>query len=162
MSNDTLTITDNRTGKTYEIPIENDTIPAIALRQIKVNEDDFGMMTYDPGYSNTAPVKSNVTYIDGDKGILRYRGYPIEQLAEKSTFLEVAYLLIYGELPTKEQYARWEYDILHRTFVHENLAAALEAFRYDAHPMSMLISGLSIMATMYPEAPQRNRPQNTG
>ncbi len=152
MSNDTLTVTDNRTGKTYEIPIENDTIPAIALRQIKVHDDDFGMMTYDPGYSNTAPVKSDVTFIDGDKGILRYRGYPIEQLAENSTFLEVAYLLIYGELPTKEEFARWEYDILHRTFVHENLAAALEAFRYDAHPMSMLISGLSIMATMYPEA----------
>ena len=152
MSNDTLTVTDNRTGKTYEIPIENDTIPAIALRQIKVNDDDFGMMTYDPGYSNTAPVKSEVTFIDGDKGILRYRGYPIEQLAENSTFLEVAYLLIYGELPTKEEFARWEYDILHRTFVHENLAAALEAFRYDAHPMSMLISGLSIMSTMYPEA----------
>lgn len=152
MTKDTLTVTDNRTGETYEIPIENDTIPAIALRQIKVKDDDFGMMTYDPGYSNTAPVKSHVTYIDGDKGILRYRGYPIEQLAEKSTFLEVAYLLIYGELPSKEEYARWEYDVLHRTFIHENLAALLEAFRYDAHPMSMLISGLSIMSTMYPEA----------
>lgn len=152
MSKDTLTVTDNRTGKMYEIPIEDDTIPAIALRQIKVNDDDFGMMTYDPGYSNTAPVKSTITFIDGDKGILRYRGYPIEQLAEQSTFLEVAYLLIYGELPSKERYARWEYDVLHRTFVHENLAAALEAFRYDAHPMSMLISGLSIMSSMYPEA----------
>jgi len=152
MGSDTLTITDNRTGTTYEVPIENDTIRAIDLRQIKVHEDDFGMMTYDPGYSNTAPVKSQITFIDGDKGILRYRGYPIEQLAEKSTFLEVAYLLIYGELPSKKVYARWEYDVLHRTFIHENLAAALEAFRYDAHPMSMLISGLSIMSTMYPEA----------
>ena len=152
MSTDTLTVTDNRTGKSYAIPIENETIPAIALRQIKVHDNDFGMMTYDPGYSNTAPVKSDVTYIDGDKGILLYRGYPIEQLAEQSTFLEVAYLLIYGELPTQEEYAEWEYDILHRTFVHENLSCMLQAFRYDAHPMSMLISGLSIMATMYPEA----------
>ena len=159
MGSDTLTITDNRTGATYEVPIENDTIRAIDLRQIRVNDDDFGMMTYDPGYSNTAPVKSQITFIDGDKGILRYRGYPIEQLAEKSTFLEVAYLLIYGELPSKKVYARWEYDVLHRTFIHENLAASLEAFRYDAHPMSMLISGLSIMSTMYPEARKVDDPE---
>ncbi len=152
MSTETLTVTDNRTGKTYELPIENETIRAIDLRQIKVHDEDFGLMTYDPGYSNTAPVKSEITFIDGAKGVLQYRGYSIEELAEKSTFLEVAYLLIYGKLPNKQEYARWEYDVLHRTFVHENLAAALEAFRYDAHPMSMLISGLSIMATMYPEA----------
>jgi citrate synthase len=152
MTENTFTITDNRTGKSYEVPIEHETIRALALREIKVDEDDFGTMTYDPGYSNTAAVKSEITYIDGDRGILRYRGYPIEQLAENSTFLEVAYLLIYGELPTKEEYARWEYNVLHNTFVHENLAASLEAFRYDAHPMSMLIAGLSIMATMYPDA----------
>ncbi|MCC9075129.1 citrate synthase [Litorilinea aerophila] len=152
MSKNTLTITDNRTGKSYEIPIEHGTIPAMALRQIKVDPEDFGLMTYDPGYANTASCKSTITYIDGEKGILRYRGYPIEQLAEKSTFLEVAYLLIYGELPTKEQYEKWVYDVLHHTFVHQNLARMLEAFRYDAHPMSMLISALSILSTFHPEA----------
>lgn len=152
MTQNTLTVTDNRTGKTYEIPIENETIQAAALRQIKVNSDDFGLMTYDPGYSATASCKSNITYIDGDKGILQYRGYPIEQLAEQSSFLEVAYLLIYGELPTKEQYDKWVYNIMHHTFLHENLARMLEAFRYDAHPVNMLISALSIMSTFHPEA----------
>ena len=152
MSNNTLTITDNRNGKTYEIPVENETIPAIALRQIKLNPDDFGLMTYDPGYNNTASCKSEVTYIDGDKGILRYRGYPIEQLAEQSTFLETAYLLIYGELPSRKDAEQWTYDICHNTFIHENLARMLEAFRYDAHPMSMLIASLSIMSTLHPEA----------
>jgi len=151
MSTNTLTIVDNRTGKSYEVPIEHETIPAIALRQIKVNPDDFGLMTYDPGYGNTASCKSSITYIDGDKGILLYRGYPIEQLAEQSNFLEVAYLLIYGELPTKERRAKWEYDVHHHTFIHENLARMLEAFRYDAHPMSMLIGSLSIMSTFYSE-----------
>jgi citrate synthase len=152
MSNDTLTITDNRTGKSYEVPIENETIPGAALRQIKVNDDDFGLMTYDPGYGSTASCKSAITYIDGDAGILHYRGYPIEQLAEKSNFLEVAYLLIHGELPSQAQYDQWHHDVLHHTFVHENLARMLEAFRHDAHPMSMLISALSIMSTFHPEA----------
>ena len=114
MSKNSLTITDNRTGKTYEIPIEHDTIPAMALRQIKVNPDDFGMMTYDPAYMNTAACKSKITYIDGDKGILHYRGYPIEQLAEQSSYLEVAYLLIYGELPDKEQLDHWTNRIMRR------------------------------------------------
>ncbi len=152
MSTNSLTITDNRTGKTYEVPIEHDTIRASSLLQIKVKPDDFGLMTYDPGYSATAACKSQITYIDGDKGILLYRGYPIEQLAEQSSFLEVAYLLIYGELPSKERLDRWVWDVMHHTFVHENLARMLEAFRYDAHPMNMLISSLSIMSTLHPEA----------
>lgn len=148
----TLTVTDNRTGKRYEIPIQHDTINAIDLRQIKVNADDFGMMTYDPGYGNTASCKSNITYIDGDKGILRYRGYPIEQLAEQSTFLEVAYLLIYGELPDKKRAEEWEYKVCHHTFVHENLARLMQSFRYDAHPMGMLISAIAFMSTLHKEA----------
>lgn len=151
MTTNSITVTDNRTGKTYEIPIENETIPAGALRKIKVNPDDFGLMAYDPGYGNTASCKSAITYIDGDKGILRYRGYPIEQLAEHSSFLEVAYLLIHGELPNKEQLEKWEYDVMHHTFVHENLARMVETFRYDAHPMSILISALSIMSSMHPD-----------
>lgn len=150
--NNTLTITDNRTGKTYELPIEHDTINAIDLRQIKVNADDFGMMTYDPGYGNTAACKSDITYIDGDKGILRYRGYPIEQLAEHSNFLEVAYLLIYGSLPDKKTAEEWEHKVCHHTFVHENLTKLMQSFRYDAHPMGMLISGISFMSTLHKEA----------
>jgi citrate synthase len=152
MTDNSLTITDNRTGTTYNVPIELNTISANALRKIKVDDDDFGLMAYDPGYGATASCKSTITYIDGDKGILHYRGYPIEELAEKSSFLEVAYLLIYGELPSKERYDKWMHDVLHHTFVHENLARMLEAFRYDAHPMSMLISSLSIMSTFHPDA----------
>ncbi|GIK58750.1 MAG: citrate synthase [Chloroflexi bacterium] len=151
MSKETLTITDNRTGRTYEVPIENDTIKAISLRQIKVNDDDFGMMSYDPAFTNTASTKSTITYIDGDKGILEYRGYPIEQLAEQSNFLEVAYLILFGELPTKEQYDEWEYDILHHTFVHENIKQLMHAFRHDAHPMGMFIATVAAMSTYYPE-----------
>lgn len=149
---DTLTITDNRTGKTYEVPIEHDTIRAMDLRQIKVNDDDFGMMTYDPGYTNTASCKSSITYIDGDKGILEYRGYPIEQLAEKSSFIEVAYLLLNGELPNQEQLDQWDNDIDHHTVIHENIKRQMESFRYDAHPMGMLISTLGALSTFYPEA----------
>ncbi len=152
MSKDTLTVTDNRTGKTYEIPIENDTIRAIDLRQIKVNDDDFGMMTYDPAFLNTASCKSTITYIDGDKGILRYRGYPIEQLAEQSSFLEVAYLLIYGELPSKEQHEYWFNRIMRHTFIHESLSQMMSVFRYDAHPMGTLISAMAATSTFYPEA----------
>ena len=154
MSSNTLTITDNRTGKSYEIPIDHETINAQDLRQIKVHADDFGMMTYDPGLGSTAACKSSITYIDGDKGILRYRGYPIEQLAEQSTFLEVAYLLIYGELPDKPTLNKWEHDVLHHTFVHEDLKRMLQAFRYDAHPMGMLIGALAIMGTLHKEAKQ--------
>jgi citrate synthase len=152
MTQNTLTVTDNRTGKTYEIPIENETIQAAALRKIKVNPDDFGLMTYDPGYGATASCKSSITFIDGDKGILQYRGYPIEQLAEQSNFLEVAYLLIYGELPDKSQYEKWVYDIMHHTYVHENMARLLEAYRYDAHPVSMMISAIASLSTFHNEA----------
>ncbi|MCP4362817.1 MAG: citrate synthase [Chloroflexi bacterium] len=151
MSKNTLSITDNRTGQTYEIPVEHDTIEAMHLRQIKVNEDDFGMMSYDPGFKNTASTKSTITYIDGDKGILRYRGYPIEQLANNSNYLEVAYLTLFGELPTQEQYDQWEYDILHHTFVHENIKQLMHAFRHDAHPMGMFIATVAAMSTYYPE-----------
>jgi citrate synthase len=152
MPANTLTITDNRTGKTYEVPIEHDTIKADALRQIKVNTDDFGMMTYDPAFMNTASCKSSITYIDGDRGILQYRGIPIEQLAEQSTYLETAYLIMYGELPNKEQLATWTYEITHHTFLHESTKHLMEAFRYDAHPMSMFISIVAALSTFYPEA----------
>ncbi len=148
----TLSITDNRTGKTYEIPIEHDAIRAIDLRQIKVKPDDFGMLSYDPAYLNTASCKSNITYIDGAKGILRYRGYPIEQLAEKSTFLEVAWLLIYGELPTKDELDHWVDRIMHHTYIHTSLARLMQSFRYDAHPMGMFISTIAAMSTFHREA----------
>ncbi len=152
MSKDTLTITDNRTGKSYEIPIEYETIRAINLRQIKVNEDDFGLMSYDPAFTNTASCKSSITFIDGEKGILRYRGYPIEQLAENSNFLEVAYLLLHGELPTKEQYDQWVHDITYHTYIHENIRKFMDGFRYDAHPMGMLLSTVGALSTFYPES----------
>ncbi|MCB8951793.1 MAG: citrate synthase [Ardenticatenales bacterium] len=152
MSMETLTVTDNRTGHTYELPIQNGTIKAMDLRQIKVNSDDFGLMSYDPAFKNTASTKSTITFIDGDKGILRYRGYPIEQLAEHSTFLEVAYLILYGELPTQEKLAEWKHTITHHTLVHENLKSVIDGFRYDAHPMSILISSVSALGTFYPEA----------
>jgi citrate synthase len=152
MPANTLTITDNRTGKSYEVPIEHDTIKADALRQIKVNSTDFGMMTYDPAFMNTASCKSAITYIDGDAGILQYRGIPIDQLAEQSTYLETAYLIMYGELPDKEQLATWTYEITHHTFLHENIKQLMQAFRYDAHPMGMFISIVAAMSTFYPEA----------
>ncbi len=154
MPKDTLTITDNRTGKSYELPIEHETIRAMDLRQIKVEEDDFGLMAYDPGYVNTASCKSSITFIDGDKGILEYRGYPIEQLAEESNFLEVAYLIINGELPTEEQYDDWVGAIRQRTFLHENMKKLMEGFRYDAHPMGIFVSAVAAMSTYYPESKQ--------
>lgn len=160
MSENTLTITDNRTGKTYTIPIDNDTIKATDIRQIKVTSDEFGMMSYDPAFMNTASCKSAITYIDGDKGILRYRGYPIDQLAEKSSFLEVAYLIWYGELPTPSQLDEWVNDIVHHSLVHENIKAQFEAFRYDAHPMGMLISNAAALSTFYPEAREISDPIN--
>jgi citrate synthase len=159
MSRNTLTVVDNRTGKTYEIPVEHDTIRAIDLRKIKVKDDDFGLMTYDPAYLNTASCKSTITYIDGDKGILRYRGYPIEQLAEKSTYLEVAYLLLNGELPDKDQFASWTHQIMHHTYIHENLAELMKSFRYDAHPMGALISSVAALSTFHPEARNVDDPQ---
>jgi citrate synthase len=152
MSRDSLTITDNRNGKTYEVPITEDTIRALDLRQIKLNQDDFGMMSYDPAFNNTALCKSKVTFIDGDKGILRYRGYPIEELAERSTYLETAYLIIFGELPTRKQLEDWTYHVTHHTFIHESIKTFLDGFHYDAHPMGMLISTIAALSTFYPDA----------
>ena len=141
-ASESLTITDNRTGRTYEVPIEDGTIRAPALRDIKVDDDDFGLMTYDPAFMNTASCRSAITYIDGDKGILEYRGYPIEQLAEQSTYLEVAYLLVHGELPNQAQLDEWTHEITIHTFVHENVKKFMEGYRYDAHPMGMLCSSV--------------------
>ena len=151
-SKNTLTITDNRTGKQYEVPIQNDTIRALDLKQIKVSPEDFGLMTYDPAFMNTASCVSRITFIDGDRGILRYRGYPIEQLAERSTYLEVAYLILYGELPKKDELGQWEWDITHHTFIHENIKKFIDGFHYDAHPMGMLIATIAALSTFYPEA----------
>src|SRR5215831_13041922 len=151
-SRDALTLTDQRTGKTYEIPIADGTIRAIDLRQIKTGPDDFGLMSYDPAFLNTASCKSRITFIDGEKGILRYRGYPIEVLAEKCTYLEVAYLLLYGELPNRKQYEEWVHAITYHTMIHESLKKVMDAFNYDAHPMGMLIATVAAMSTFYPEA----------
>ncbi len=159
-ASDTLTITDNRTGRTYEVPIEDGTIRAIKLREIKVDENDFGLMSYDPAYLNTASCRSAITYIDGDKGILEYRGYPIEQLAEHSTYLEVAYLLVHGELPTQQQLDEWVHEITIHTFVHENVKKFMEGFRYDAHPMGMLVGAVGALSTFYPDANQIKDPDN--
>jgi citrate synthase len=152
MPKDTLTITDNRTGKSYELPIADGSIRAQDLRQIKAAPDDFGLMTYDPAFMNTASCKSRITYIDGDKGILRYRGYPIEQLAERSTFLETSYLLIHGELPQREQLETFTRTITFHTMVHENIRKFIDGFRYDAHPMGILVSTVAALSTFYPEA----------
>ncbi|EFA78935.1 citrate synthase [Heterostelium album PN500] len=148
----TLTVTDNRTGKTYEIAITNETCKALDFRPIKENPSDFGTMIYDPGYYNTAVCKSQITYIDGDQGILEYRGYSIEDLAANSSFVEVAYLLIFGSLPSSNQLNLWNSKIMNHTFIHENLIQLMKSFRYDAHPMGMLISSMSAMSTFYPEA----------
>ena len=151
-SGDTLTVTDNRTGQSYEIPIQDNTIRATELRKIKTSDDDFGLMTYDPAYMATASCRSSITFIDGEKGILEYRGYPIEQLAEKSSFLEVAYLLVKGDLPSADQLAGWEHEITIHTFVHENIKEFMQGFRYDAHPMGMLLAATGALSTFYPEA----------
>ena len=149
---DTLTITDNRTGKQYDVPLHDGTIRATDLRQIKVRADEFGMMTYDPAFMNTAACRSAITYIDGDNGILLYRGYPIEQLAERSDFLEVAYLILFGELPDALAYNDWRHQITLHTMLHTNLAKLMEGFRHDAHPMGMFISTVAALSTFYPEA----------
>ena len=148
----TLRITDGRTGRTYEVPIENGAIRATDLRQIKVEDNDFGLLSYDPAFLNTASTRSAITFIDGDRGILRYRGYPIEQLAEKASYLEVAYLLIHGELPKADALRTWKHDITHHTFVHENVKGFIEGFRYDAHPMGILVSTVAALSTFYPDA----------
>ena len=157
---DSLTIVDNRTGKRYEIPIQHGTIRAMDLRQIKVDEADFGLMSYDPAFTNTASCKSRITYIDGEKGILRYRGYPIEELAERSTYLETAYLLIHGELPTKAQLDDWTYHITHHTFIHESIKKFLDGFHYDAHPMGMLVSTVAALSTFYEDAKDIFNPES--
>src|SRR5947209_7389013 len=151
-SQDSLTITDNRTGKQYELPIEDGTIRATELRNIKTSEDDFGLMSYDPAYMATASCRSAVTFIDGERGILEYWGYPIEQLAEQSSYLEVAYLLIHGPLPTRQQLEEWTHLITIHTFVHENIKDFMHGFRYDAHPMGMLLASVGALSTFYPEA----------
>ena len=151
-ASDTLTVTDNRTGESYEVGIEDGTVKAMDFRQIKVSDDDFGLMTYDPAFTNTASVRSAVCYIDGEAGVLEYRGYPIEELCERSSYLEVAYLLIYGELPTQEQLDEWIFEITHHTFVHENIKKFVEGFRYDAHPMGMLLATVGALSTFYPDA----------
>jgi citrate synthase len=149
---ETLTITDNRTGKSYDVPVHDGTIKATDLRQIKVTADEFGMMTYDPAFMNTAACKSKITYIDGDKGVLLYRGYPIEQLAEQSDFLETAYLILFGELPTAKQYDEWTKSVMLHTMLHTNLSKLMEGFRHDAHPMGMFISTVGALSTFYPDA----------
>jgi len=152
MSEQNLTITDERTGKSYTLPIENGTVRAMELRKIKTDADDFGLMSYDPALMNTASTKSTITFIDGNKGILEYRGYPVDQLAEKCNYLQVAYLILFGELPNDEQLAVWTHDITYHTFVHESIKTLMQAFRYDAHPMGMFISTVAALSTFYPEA----------
>jgi len=167
MGKDTLTITDNRTGKTYEIPIQYGTYPTYGasirtadLRQIKVSEEDFGLMGYDPAFMNTASCKSTITFIDGERGILRYRGYPIEELAERGSFLETAYLIIHGELPTRKQLDEWVYHITHHTMIHENIKKFMDGFHYDAHPMGILVGTVGALSTFYPDAKGIRDPAN--
>src|SRR6188508_833125 len=149
---DTLTVVDNRTGKKYDLPIQDGTIRAMDLRQIKAGPDDFGLMTYDPAFMNTANCRSAITYIDGDKGILLYRGYPIEQLAEESNFLETAYLILFGELPTAAQQQNWTHEITLHTMLHENIKKLMEGFQYDAHPMAIFLSTVGAFSTFYADA----------
>ena len=151
-STETLSVTDNRTGKRYELPIEDGTVKTMDLRQIKVSEDDFGLMGYDPAYTNTASCRSAITYIDGAAGVLEHRGYSIEQLCEQSTYLEVAYLLIKGKLPTQAELDQWTHEVTMHTFVHENIKDFMQGFRYDAHPMGMLLAATGAMSTFYPDA----------
>jgi len=160
MSKDTLTVTDNRNGKSYEIPVQQGTIRAMDLRQIKVTDDEFGMMSYDPAFMNTASCKSKITFIDGDKGILRYRGYPIEQLSERCTYLEVAYLILHGELPTRAQLDDWVWNITHHTMIHESIKKFMDGFRYDAHPMGILVGTVGALSTFYPDAKRVMDPES--
>ena len=152
MASETLTVIDNRTGKKYEIPIHDGAINATDLRQIRIGEDDVGLVSYDPAFMNTASCQSRITFIDGDKGILRYRGYPIEQLADKSTYLETAYLVLHGELPSKSQLEEWSYNITHHSILHENIKKFIDGFHHDAHPMGMLVSAVGALSTFYLDA----------
>jgi citrate synthase len=157
---ETLTVTDNRTGQSYEVPITDGTVRAMDFRQIKTSDDDFGLMAYDPAFTNTASCRSAITYLDGENGVLEYRGYPIEQLAEHSTYLEVAYLLVYGELPTQPQLDQWTHDITIHTFVHENVKEFVGGFRHDAHPMGMLLGSVGALSTFYKDANEIDDPEN--
>ena len=157
---DTLTITDNRTGKQYDVPITDGTIKAIDLRKIKADADDFGLMTYDPAFQNTASCRSSITFIDGDKGILEYRGYPIDQLAEHSTYLETAYLILFGELPTTAELDGWTREITLHTMLHENIKKFMEGFQYDAHPMGIFLSTAGALSTIYPDAKNISDPES--
>src|ERR1700716_4762498 len=157
---ETLSVTDNRTGRSYEIPIEDGTVRSLAFRDIKVSDDDFGLMTYDPAYTNTASCRSAIPFLDGEAGVLEYRGYPIEQLAEKSTYLEVAYLLVNGELPNQQQLDEWKHEITIHTFVHENVKTFMQGFRHDAHPMGMLLGSVGALSTFYPDANEIHDPEN--
>jgi len=159
-SRETLSVTDNRTGKQYELPITHGTVRALDLRQIKVDDRDFGLMSYDPAFTNTALCHSRVTFIDGEAGILRYRGYAIEELAEKSNYLETAYLILRGELPTRGQLEEWTYHITHHTFIHESIKKFLDGFHYDAHPMGMMISTIAALSTFYPDAKEIFNPES--
>src|SRR5437016_5273575 len=152
MGKDTLTVTDNRTGKLYELPITDGTIRALDLRQIKVQDGDFGLLSYDPAYLNTASCRSSITFIDGDKGILRYRGYDVAELAEKSTYLEVAYLILHGDLPSRQELADFTVEVTVHTFLHENARRFIDGFRYDAHPMGVLIGTIGALSTFYPDS----------
>src|SRR5208283_1758392 len=158
-SEGTLTVTDSRTGRSYELPISDGTVRALELRQIKTSDEDFGLMAYDPAFLNTASCRSAITYIDGDAGILQHRGYPIEQLCEHSSYLEVAYLLINGTLPALEQLAEWVHQITIHTFVHENIKEFMQGFRYDANPMGMLVASVGALSTFYPDANRINDPE---
>lgn len=160
MPKDTLSITDNRTGQTYEVPIANGTIKAVDLRQIRTDAEDFGLMTYDPAFMNTAACTSRITFIDGDRGILRYCGYPIEQLAEQAGFLEVSYLLMHGSLPTRSQLDEFVHNITYHTMVHENIRELVDSFRYDAHPMGILTGTVGALSTFYPEAKDVHSPES--
>ena len=160
MPQDTLTITDNRTGQSYTLPVEKGTIRAMDLRKIKTGPEDFGLMTYDPAFMNTASCRSSITYIDGDRGILRYRGYPIEVLAEHCTYLEVAYLLLFGELPKANELKEWVYEITHHTMLNETTKKFMEGFRHNAHPMAMLVSTVAALSTVYPDAKNIHDPEN--
>ncbi|TMK38885.1 MAG: citrate synthase [Actinobacteria bacterium] len=157
---DTLTVTDNRTGKQYDVEIDDGTVRSIDFRQIKVSDDDFGLMTYDPAYLNTASCRSAITFLDGEAGVLEYRGYPIEQLAENSSYLEVAYLLVHGDLPTQAELDEWTHQVTIHTFVHENVKSFMQGFRHDAHPMGMLLGSVGALSTFYPDANEIDDPEN--
>src|SRR6201993_4247420 len=159
-TNDTLRLTDSRTGRSYELPIVDGAIRAIDLRQIKTSDDDFGLLSYDPAFQNTASCRSAITFIDGDKGILRYRGYPIEELASRASFLDVAWLLLRGEMPDKDESAGWAHQISHHTYVHENVKKFIDGFHHDAHPMGILVSALAALSTFYPDSREVRDPQS--